>query len=86
MTEVGRQPWTVFGLLRTEHAVSPSVGEGQVLFSIISFTSIYLLLLGLTAWLFYRTARKGPAATERAEETATFNPYKIEGGGRHVTE
>ncbi|NHN28877.1 cytochrome ubiquinol oxidase subunit I [Paenibacillus agricola] len=60
MTEIGRQPWTVFGLLRTEDSVSPSVTTGQVMFTVISFSSVYLILLGLTVFLFARVARKGP--------------------------
>lgn len=80
MTEIGRQPWTVFGLLRTEQSVSPGVSAFQVGFSLIAFTSIYLILLGLTAWLFYRTARKGPDAGRQAGEAKAFDPYRLEGG------
>mgnify|MGYP003810942429 CR=1 FL=1 len=86
MTEIGRQPWTVFGLLRTEQSVSPGVSEGQVGFSLLSFTTVYLILLALTVWLFYRTARKGPAAELRADAADTFDPYRLEGGGRHGAE
>lgn len=80
MTEIGRQPWTVFGLLRTEQSVSPSVSAGQVGFSLIAFTSIYLVLLGLTIWLFYRTARKGPATEQQSDDAKAFDPYRPEGG------
>src|SRR5690625_2897120 len=60
MTEVGRQPWTVFGLFKTEDSVSPSVSAGEVLFSLIGFSFMYLILLGVLVYLFARTARKGP--------------------------
>ena len=43
--EVGRQPWIVYRLLRTSEAASPAVGSGQLVFTIIMFTAIYLLLL-----------------------------------------
>ena len=48
--EVGRQPWVVYGLLRTGDAISKSVTAGQVLGSIIMFGAIYLLLFAV--WLF----------------------------------
>ena len=51
MTEIGRQPWTVFGLLTIEDSVSPNVTGGQVLFSLISFTTIYLILLLVLIYL-----------------------------------
>ena len=44
-TEVARQPWIVFGLQKTADAVSPTVGAGMVLFSLIAYTLIYALLM-----------------------------------------
>lgn len=86
MTEIGRQPWTVFGVLRIEQSISPAVNAGQVGFSLVAFTSIYLILLGVTIWLFYRTARKGPAAEQHLNEAETFDPYFVKGGNRHAVE
>lgn len=43
-TEMGRQPWVVFGLMRTEAGVSPGVSAGEVLTSLIGFTSLYAVL------------------------------------------
>ncbi len=48
--ETGRQPWTVYGLLRTVDSVSKSVPAGQVLASIIMFGAVYALLFAL--WVF----------------------------------
>jgi len=45
--ELGRQPWIVYGLLRTEDALSKSVSSGQVVFSLVLFSLIYLLLFAL---------------------------------------
>jgi cytochrome d ubiquinol oxidase subunit I len=85
MTEVGRQPWTVFGLLKTEDSVSPSVTAGEVLFSLISFTSIYLVLLLVLIYLFVRTARKGPALEQEEEQTEpVYDAYEQQGGDQHV--
>lgn len=60
MTEVGRQPWTVFGYMTTENSVSPSVTGGEVLFSLITFSTIYLILLCVLIYLFVREIKKGP--------------------------
>ena len=61
--EVGRQPWIVYGLLRTSDAASPAVAAGEVLGSIIMFGLIYLLLFGI--WL-YRAGRQDQGGPEPA--------------------
>lgn len=58
--EMGRQPWVVFGHLRTADALSESVSSQHVVFSLIFFTLIYLLLLVLFLYLLDRKIRKGP--------------------------
>ena len=60
-TEMGRQPWVVYGQLRTADGVSPSVGLGSVLTSLIVFTLLYGGLAVIEAWLLVRTIRSGPA-------------------------
>lgn len=44
LTEIGRQPWTVYGLFKTADSVSPTLTAGEVLFSLIAFTTIYTVL------------------------------------------
>lgn len=58
--EVGRQPWVVYGLLRTSNALSESVRAGQIVFSIALFSFIYLLLFSLFIFLLHRKIHKGP--------------------------
>jgi cytochrome d ubiquinol oxidase subunit I len=58
-TEVARQPWVVFGVMRTEDAVSPAVSSGEVLFSLISFTLLYGALMGATIYLLRKYAIAG---------------------------
>ncbi|HEY9162366.1 MAG TPA: cytochrome ubiquinol oxidase subunit I [Desulfomonilia bacterium] len=60
VAEMGRQPWIVYRVMRTTDAVSPSVGSGQVMFTIISFVFIYGLLAALDIFLLAKSARKGP--------------------------
>jgi cytochrome d ubiquinol oxidase subunit I len=57
---MGRQPWVVFGHLKTADALSESVTAGDVMFSLIFFTLIYLLLLVLFIYLLDKKIRKGP--------------------------
>lgn len=58
--EMGRQPWVVYGLLRTSDALSATVTANQVLFSLIMFTLIYALLFGLFIYLLNKKIKHGP--------------------------
>lgn len=58
--EVGRQPWIVYGLLRTSEAYSPNVTAGEIWFSLLLFSSIYLLLGILYVYLLVREVKHGP--------------------------
>ncbi len=60
--EVGRQPWIVYKLLRTQDAVSKTVTAGEILFSIILFGLIYLALGILWVYLLRRKVLAGPDA------------------------
>lgn len=77
MTEIGRQPWTVFGLMTTADGVSPSVTAGQVLFSLIAFIGIYAVLAVVMVYLFIRVIKKGPYAAETPAETSS-DPFDKE--------
>ena len=59
--EVGRQPWIVYGLMRTRDAVSKVVGAPQILFSIVLFGAIYAVLGVLWLYLLRREIIHGPA-------------------------
>ncbi len=58
--EMGRQPWVVYGLLRTSDALSKTVTANQVLFSLIMFAVVYALLLALFLFLLNRKIQHGP--------------------------
>jgi cytochrome bd ubiquinol oxidase subunit I len=71
MTEMGRQPWVVFGVMLTRDAVSGSVGVGFVLTTLIGFTIIYGLLSIIDVYLLSRYARsEPPTVTEPSAERA----------------
>ncbi len=58
--EMGRQPWVVYGLLRTSDALSQTVTANQVLFSLILFFFIYALLFVLFIYLLNKKIQAGP--------------------------
>ncbi|HUK11756.1 MAG TPA: cytochrome ubiquinol oxidase subunit I [Thermoanaerobaculaceae bacterium] len=60
LAEVGRQPWIVYGLMRTSDAVSP-LAVPQVAISAAAFILVYLLLGIADFYLLFKFARKGPA-------------------------
>ncbi len=63
--EVGRQPWIVYGLMRTSEGISKAVEAGQVLFSLILFTIIYLFLFLLFLYLLNEKIKHGPDDPDR---------------------
>jgi cytochrome d ubiquinol oxidase subunit I len=58
--ELGRQPWLVYGLLRTQEGVSPLVSSGNVLFTLIGFAGMYLIMGLLYIVLMVREVGHGP--------------------------
>jgi cytochrome bd ubiquinol oxidase subunit I len=63
MTEVGRQPWVVFGFQKTSDGVSPNVSSGMVLTSLIGFTLVYGILAACLVYLYVHFIRKGTDAS-----------------------
>jgi len=59
VTEVGRQPWIVYGLMRTKDAVSP-IAASQVGLSLAAFILVYSLLGAVAIYLMAKQARRGP--------------------------
>lgn len=66
--EMGRQPWVVYGLLRTSDALSASVKANQVLFSLILFSAIYLLLFILFVYMIDKKIKHGPYDESRVND------------------
>jgi len=58
--EVGRQPWTVFGQLRTADAVTPFLTSGQVGTTLVLFAVVYSIIFLFGAFYIYRLLRRGP--------------------------
>lgn len=64
--EVGRQPWLVYGLMRTDVGYSADVQAGNSLFTLIGFMGLYTILAILFLFLVYRVIAHGPVAEEAA--------------------
>jgi cytochrome bd ubiquinol oxidase subunit I len=78
VAEVGRQPWAVYGLIKTADAVS-NIAASQVLASLIAFTLVYSLLGAVDYYLLVKFARRGP---EPVAQEAAGQP--AEGGLSHA--
>jgi cytochrome d ubiquinol oxidase subunit I len=65
-TEMGRQPWSVFGVLQTSDSVSPSVGAGSVITSLATFTVLYGVLAVVAVWLLAKHVKAGPPSEVEA--------------------
>jgi cytochrome bd ubiquinol oxidase subunit I len=62
--ELGRQPWVVYGLLRTADGISKVVGAGETLTSLILFSLVYILLFALFTYLLDHKIKTGPVEEE----------------------
>src|SRR5271157_2418807 len=58
--EFGRQPWLIYGLMRTQAGTSPQVSAGNAWFTLIGFMGMYTMLSILFLFMVYRVIEKGP--------------------------
>ena len=58
--ELGRQPWLIYGVMRTIHGASPRVAAGNAWFTLIGFMGMYTVLSVLWLFLVYREIERGP--------------------------
>jgi cytochrome d ubiquinol oxidase subunit I len=73
-TEVGRQPWTVYGLLRTADSVSPSLTAPDVTLSLASYVIVYLIMYPVGFLLMRKLVRNGPIAAEQTAKIESGRP------------
>jgi cytochrome d ubiquinol oxidase subunit I len=67
--ELGRQPWLIYGLMRTIDGVSPRVSAGNGLFTLLGFMGMYMLLGILFLFLVFREIADGPVDIFRQTES-----------------
>ncbi|QJE73177.1 cytochrome ubiquinol oxidase subunit I [Aerophototrophica crusticola] len=75
-TEVGRQPWTVYGILRTADSVTPALTGAGVLASLITFFVVYLIVFTAGTYYLVRLFQRGPAGPVKAAEPAVGRPKR----------
>lgn len=83
MSEVGRQPWVVYGLMKTADGISPNVSAGGILFSLIAFSLIYALLAVAMAYLFIKVIKQGPYY-QKVEDVQAIDPFEEGGATRGI--
>jgi cytochrome d ubiquinol oxidase subunit I len=71
--EVGRQPWVVYGLLRTKDAVTPSLTGGEVLTSLSVYVLVYTVIISFGIHYIYKLLREGPSTEEGNFSYVTAN-------------
>lgn len=69
VAEIGRQPWLIYGMFRTEHGYSPMVSSGNALFTLIGFMGMYTVLSLLYIFLMLRRIEKGAEELGNSDET-----------------
>jgi cytochrome bd ubiquinol oxidase subunit I len=69
--EVGRQPWVIYGMLRTKDAVTPSLTGNDVVISLIGYIAVYAVIYSFGLYYIYRLLRDGPADETASRDTLT---------------
>jgi cytochrome d ubiquinol oxidase subunit I len=89
VTEVGRQPYIIHGVMRTAEAVSPVIGS-QVALSLLAFIFSYIFVFGAGSYYIIRLIAKGPGDSEKVygahgvKEPPIITDLTSETGGKHV--
>jgi cytochrome d ubiquinol oxidase subunit I len=72
--EVGRQPWTIYGLLRTAESVSPSLSGANVLTSLLLYIAVYLVVYPIGLFVMLRVVWQGPVRSDIEAPVASGHP------------
>lgn len=80
--ELGRQPWLVYGLMRTSQGFSPTVSAGNVMFTLLGFMGMYTVLAILYLLLMWREIEHGPKLLA-AEASSMKTGQVVAGVGAH---
>lgn len=83
VTETGRQPWVVYGLVRTAQAASPAIGWHSVLFSLALFIVVYGVIFGAGLYYILRMVRRGPVAAPVPDPASAGTPLRPMSGAEH---
>jgi cytochrome d ubiquinol oxidase subunit I len=72
VTESGRQPWVIYGLMRTRDAVSPSITGLDVLLSLLMYVAVYAVIFSAGLYYLVRVARAGPPTETELHDAKLF--------------
>lgn len=75
ITELGRAPWTVYGVITIAQSVSPNVGVQELLFTNIVYFLLFTLLGTIMVFLMIKEFKKGPFADEKLNTAKEFDMY-----------
>ena len=68
VTEIGRQPWTAYGVIHTVESVSPAIIGPQVAWSLLAFVVMYIFVFGAGSFYIIKLILKGmPAALQKEQ-------------------
>ena len=84
VTETGRQPWTVYGVIRTAESMSP-VAAQQVATTLIGFIVLYVFVFGAGSFYILRLIAQGPKPYEDPSEDQFYEHSVTEGQGRTLS-
>lgn len=68
VTEVGRQPWVIQGVMKTQDAVSPTLTSGDAVLTLTGFVLGYAAILGVYSYVVYRIIREGPPEIDESDQ------------------
>ena len=74
VTEVGRQPWVIQGILKTSAGVSPGLTGAEALTTLVGFVGVYATILALYTYVVARIIRSGPPGEEELNSTHNRQP------------
>jgi len=80
--EVGRQPWLVYGLMRTASGLSPHVSAGSGMFTLLGFMGMYTVLSMLFLFLMWREVEHGPEVVPTPPPDKSFDEREFSAVGR----
>ncbi len=72
LTETSRQPWIVYGLLRTQDGMSPNIKVGMLLVTLLGFTTIYAALMVADVYLLVKFSKAGISDAEAESVEPSF--------------
>ena len=86
-TEVGRQPWTIYGLMRTAQSETPSLTTMNVVLSLFAYILVYLIIYPAGVLVMARMVKQGPSAGGTIDPIESGRPSEpveaAAAGGKH---